>query len=1198
MLRRVGHSLSSSKWLNDMSKIFSLILLATLLQLTVSGQESRVVLVANLRSESPLVNEHKDAFIKSLTEQPNTRLILMGDCELSGPVADLLETIDSKNIKTVCIPGNEDWQEVGLEENPLSAAENYLENTLKHATLLPKDACPGPLVFYENSNVVLVAINSQWWLQKGRKQTSVDSDCKSITSHQITEELNEIIEEHEHQQVVILAHHPVFSTGLYGGGSSFKAHFFPFIHNDPNSKKFLPIFGSFYHYYRQNQGGTQDHNNAAYRTYISDIVKALEPHNNVLFCSGSEYNTQLHQVAGSYHLNAGAGTYTTRASKAKELLYKSRQTGFAVVDIQNEESLVKLYAIENGQVQLAHTEKIQRHKMEAASAESVLESAALDTLVVGGAYKAGFIKRAFLGSLYRTSWSDSVRIPFLDLDTAHGGLDAFSIGGGRQTTSLKFVASSGQTFVFRSVDKNPVKALPLSFRGSFLEHLAKDMTATQHPYGALVVANLLDHTSILHAHPTLFVLPSSTHLHQFNTRYSGLFGMLEEKPWNPSDSLVGFGGSDKIVNTLKLFSMMYNSPKHQIDTAEFLKARVFDIMVGDWGRHEDNWKWAKYKQADRNYYRPIPRDRDHTFSHWNGLFPYLADRRWARPNTENFGKRFSDIKSLTWQNRHYDRYLLSSATKADFLTAAQELKRNISPDDISTSIKSLPKEIIPVSGNTIEEKLINRRENLETAAAKYYALLAKSVDVVGTNKKEKISIVSQDGKLTVKVVSTKRKQTIFERTFFANETHEVNVYGLDGNDEFVIEGAQKSKIRIRIVPGNGDDKIKLKEGANTSKITVYTATSMAINPRLKVVVSDDIFYSEFNRTKFRYNTYLPYPIISSNSDDGFRFGGGVSIKEHGYDYKDYKSTRGFNASQSTEGSLLINASYEHYLPRSKWSLGAQANYGDYFAFYNYFGIGNASEKVDSLDDLNYYLTRLSGVRIAEYAKLRFLQSSSITLSIHQEFLADETILNVETFDESVGFVTARNLIGAKQKLDLDFTDSEIFTSKGIRVLAEHSVFDNPELDNSFGKTALSLSHYSSFRLFLPLTLKLELGLERSYGADIPYYHLPSLGQTHKLRGYLTDRFRGESLNYFNTDLRIHLGKNKSNVLPLYYGLNLFLDGGQIVDPGPRNTNWHYGYGAGFYVSPISEELLTLQFNVATSEEESILFQFGLGLFIR
>ena len=80
--------------------------------------------------------------------------------------------------------------------------------------------------------------------------------------------------------------------------------------------------------------------------------------------------------------------------------------------------------------------------------------------VSGGYYQAGPLKKLFLGSLYRSSWNTPVEVPYLNLDTTKSGLTPFALGGGRQTTTLKFKAGDGKEFAFRSVDKNLINALP------------------------------------------------------------------------------------------------------------------------------------------------------------------------------------------------------------------------------------------------------------------------------------------------------------------------------------------------------------------------------------------------------------------------------------------------------------------------------------------------------------------------------------------------------------------------------------------------------------------------------------------------------------------------------------------------------------------------------------------------------------------
>ena len=60
----------------------------------------------------------------------------------------------------------------------------------------------------------------------------------------------------------------------------------------------------------------------------------------------------------------------------------------------------------------------------------------------------------------------------------------------------------------------------------------------------------------------------------------------------------------------------------------------------------------------------MPRDRDHVFSRWDGILPWLADREWAKESGEDFNYEISGLRSLMFQARHLDRFIASDLSKA------------------------------------------------------------------------------------------------------------------------------------------------------------------------------------------------------------------------------------------------------------------------------------------------------------------------------------------------------------------------------------------------------------------------------------------------------------------------------------------------------------------------------------------------------
>src|SRR5690606_27433027 len=79
-------------------------------------------------------------------------------------------------------------------------------------------------------------------------------------------------------------------------------------------------------------------------------------------------------------------------------------------------------------------------------------------VVAGSGYSSPPLSARLLGWSYRDLWSDSIRVPVLDMERTAGGLTVLRLGGGRQSTSLRFTGADGREYAFRSVDKVPSRA--------------------------------------------------------------------------------------------------------------------------------------------------------------------------------------------------------------------------------------------------------------------------------------------------------------------------------------------------------------------------------------------------------------------------------------------------------------------------------------------------------------------------------------------------------------------------------------------------------------------------------------------------------------------------------------------------------------------------------------------------------------------
>lgn len=219
------------------------------------------------------------------------------------------------------------------------------------------------------------------------------------------------------------------------------------------------------------------------------------------------------------------------------------------------------------------------------------------------------------------------------------------------------------------------------------------------------------------------------------------------------------------------------------------------MLIGDWGRHDDQWRWATYDYGKGTLFKPIPRDRDHVFYKADGIIPYIASRKWAVRNNENFTYKYDDIVGLNMSAKSLDRPLLAALTKQDWLDIADSLKAELTDQVIEDAVKHMPENIFPLHGNEIISKLKSRRDKLGKAASKYYKLLAKDIDVTGSSKKETFIIKRLDGHNTEVTVLNSDSDTIFHRLVFGKETREIRLYGLGGDDVFNITGKTEGILR-------------------------------------------------------------------------------------------------------------------------------------------------------------------------------------------------------------------------------------------------------------------------------------------------------------------------------------------------------------------------------------------------------------------
>jgi hypothetical protein len=197
---------------------------------------------------------------------------------------------------------------------------------------------------------------------------------------------------------------------------------------------------------------------------------------------------------------------------------------------------------------------------------------------------------------------------------------------------------------------------------------------------------------------------------------------------------------------------------------------LFDLLIGDWDRHEDQWLWASFKRNNKIMYEPVPRDRDQAFSKMDGVIPTMATQKWAMRKIQNFDYAITDIKGLSMSGNHLDRNFTTRLVVDDWKETATALQAALTDAVIDSSMKKMPTEIYSVYGKEVAAKLKQRRNHLVEYAVSYYQFLTEQVNITGTSAKEIFEVErNSDKNTTVTVYATgsddQKTGIIYKRTF-------------------------------------------------------------------------------------------------------------------------------------------------------------------------------------------------------------------------------------------------------------------------------------------------------------------------------------------------------------------------------------------------------------------------------------------------
>lgn len=848
----------------------------------------------------------------------------------------------------------------------------------------------------------------------------------------------------------------------------------------------------------------------------------------------------------------------------------------------------------------------------------VEDSSKYITIIPGEEYEAGWFWEVLFGSHWRDIWTTPIKVEILDLNKFAGGLTPIERGGGMQTKSLRFKGADGQTWKFRSINKDPSKVLPPELRESVVEDILKDQISTSIPGAALVVVPLLNAVDILNAVPKLIFLPDDEKLGEFRSDFGGLPGTIEVHPDIGSDE-TGFSGALDVKGTYKLFDDIDEKKNEKINSVAYLKAKMMDLLVGDWDRHMDQWRWAKYDGDEYGEWYPIPRDRDQAFAKYDGLFPLIAAYRV--PQLTHFGYGYPQIEDLTWNGRHLDKRVLTELDKHTWNSVTQFVQVNITDSVIDNAVRQLPEEFYLLAADELKDKLKSRRDKLNEITDEYYNLIYKYVEIFGSQKDDYAIINRIDDQQTSVALYKREKETgepkgdpYFYKIFDNDITLEIRILLMDGDDISIVTGEVDESPHVRIVGGNGRDEFidsstvngyflfvtpfraaeertYFYDSGNKSEFIVSPSSLVNSDEFLEPIDDTEKYEPKHRQTG---HDWLIYPVFYYDVDYGLVIGGGPRLMKYGFRMYPYEYDQTLTMSYATGvGKFTFEYEGNFYEPVKNGKINLNILHSGFYAT-RYFGYGNETGFDSELEKNNYYNVSQNLFSIYPSLHFNFSKESAGRLGISFNYFntgmdKDTLLTNFRYGNYGLGKL---DIIGLHIGFKRDNRDDLNFSLSGYYFDLKGSVF--PKMLN-VNETFYRLGFDA--RIYLPLfsiknsTLVLRSGGEKVWG-KYPFFAAAFLGGEENLRGYNSWRFSGDASFFGQAETRIWLTETKI-IIRGQLGLNFFGEVGRVFTPEDHSDKWHPSYGTGIWISYLKNQFI-FNTNVAFSPER-ITFAFNLRM---
>ncbi|MAN59456.1 MAG: phosphoesterase [Flavobacteriaceae bacterium] len=1127
-----------------------------------------------------------ETFVKE-NKAAETSVLFLGD-NISGnnsetvkkQLHDYISVIKNTGATPYFVPGKQEWDFNGTEG--LETIEDYLEEYLeKDDVLTPNNGCPLESIEIGDS-IQLIVIDTQWYLEDWDRHPKMNDKCEIKTREKLLLEVRGELKKSANKTILVAMHHPMLTNGYHGGRFSFRDHIFPFQNNIP-----LPGVGSLIAQIRsQGAISMQDRYNTRYNELMGKLQEQFDVSDKrIVLFSAHEQNLQYIEDGFVKQLISGAASETRPASISDNGLFSYGNNGFAQVDVYKSGAVWTTFYSANG-------EKIAQ-KFDTEIFPEIIPPV-LDTLpktfpktYTASVYDIEKVKRSdffqtFWGKHYRDVYGIPVEAPTAVLDTLYGGLEVVRPGGGHQTKSLRLVTKDGKEYNMRALKKSAVQFLNKNspnnidgekYYGNTLPaDLITDFYTAAHPYGAFAIPAMARAAQVYYTTPQLYYVPQQRALGKYNEEYGNQLYMIVERPAEEYKNRKSFGYPDNVESTDDLLQKLREDEDHVLDEHAYIRARIFDMLIGDWDRHSDQWRWAEFENEEGHLvFVPIPRDRDQVFANFDGTFLNIIRDLVGTAN--QFGVYGPDIKDVKWFNTagsHLDRALVKRSNRNDWLAEARRIQAAITEQTVQQAFASLPEAVQDTTLQTIKEHLLARKENLVDIVGRYYDWLDDFQMLTGTDKDDHFEIIRKPNGVTqiiaYRIKDGEKADILFDRTFRKEETNEIWLYGLDDDDIFTVTGKSKNPILVRIIGGQDEDTYDVAYGKNI-KIYDRRSAENEIVQKSGAQVRLTNFY-ESNRYNYEMEPSNSGGIslaVGYNPDQGTVLTAGYSSEKVEFIANPYSRLTQLQLQYHslTQGlDIRLKKGYAAIFGDVNFILDARYTSKNYTE--NFFGFGNESNNFE--EEVSFDFNR---VNLSRYEGGIGLERSNPYGSFLQFKLDLETVEIVRNGSniiqrEFIGREGTRNyfLIPNVTYRYSNFSET-VFPKKGMNFETRLGGIDDLKQLHLTGFAKINAAFYNALLSNERLVLKTQAQSHLTVG-DLPqFYQSPNLGADTGLRGYRNNRFTGGQSLSGGADLAYNFQKIRTFFFPLNLQVYAGYDIGRVWLDEQDSSVWHDSYGGGF-----------------------------------